>query len=183
MVYPVRPRSRCLVVLLAALFLALVPALAAPVEVADGRGQGRSRCLGSWGRSAADAWGDYEQGRARRRGIVRDNGGTAAAAAASQVVVLNQTEPEPIIASVEGRCEGVRCPLRLLVTSTWSGADGTLWGQSAAFDTGTHDWQQRQVMIVPSKPVRQRVSAACGRAARLVSQTHSRSSAGGRRVC
>ncbi len=35
-------------------------------------------------------------------------------------------------------------------------ADGTpLWGQAAAFSTGTHDWQRREVLIVPEKPVRQ----------------------------
>ncbi|HID24530.1 MAG TPA: hypothetical protein EYP14_19325, partial [Planctomycetaceae bacterium] len=34
--------------------------------------------------------------------------------------------------------------------------DGTpLWGQAAPFDTGTHDWQYREVLIVPEKPVRQ----------------------------
>ncbi|MBV9866180.1 MAG: hypothetical protein JO316_12575 [Abitibacteriaceae bacterium] len=29
-----------------------------------------------------------------------------------------------------------------------------LWGQTADFTTGTHDWQQREVMIVPAKPVK-----------------------------
>ncbi|NOX53099.1 MAG: hypothetical protein GXP27_01400 [Planctomycetes bacterium] len=34
--------------------------------------------------------------------------------------------------------------------------DGTpLWGQAAPFSTGTHDWQYREVTIVPEKPVRQ----------------------------
>lgn len=34
-------------------------------------------------------------------------------------------------------------------------ADGTpLWGQTAAFDPGTHDWQRRVVTVMPSKPVR-----------------------------
>ena len=34
--------------------------------------------------------------------------------------------------------------------------DGShLWGQHAPFDTGTHDWQKRQVVVFPEKPVRQ----------------------------
>ncbi|MBC7808045.1 MAG: hypothetical protein H7145_18095, partial [Akkermansiaceae bacterium] len=33
--------------------------------------------------------------------------------------------------------------------------DGSaLWGQTATFETGTHDWQRGQVTIFPSKPVR-----------------------------
>ena len=33
-------------------------------------------------------------------------------------------------------------------------ADGTpLWGQTAPFATGTHDWQRRQVVVFPEKPV------------------------------
>ncbi|MHC4176936.1 MAG: hypothetical protein ACYSWU_05490, partial [Planctomycetota bacterium] len=30
-----------------------------------------------------------------------------------------------------------------------------LWGQAAPFSTGTHDWQRRQVLVLPEKPVRQ----------------------------
>ncbi len=162
MVYPVRPRSRCLVVLLAALFLALVPALAGAGEVADGAVVKEILRASAAGADLLkpDAWGDYEQGAAREGAvIVCDNGGDSGGRrGASQVVVLNQTEPEPIIASVESRCEGVSgspgADYSLYLDLVH--ADGTpLWGQSAAFDTGTHDWQQRQVMIVPSKPVRQ----------------------------
>jgi hypothetical protein len=33
--------------------------------------------------------------------------------------------------------------------------DGTpLWGQTAPFSVGTHDWQRKQVLIVPSKPLK-----------------------------
>lgn len=162
MVYPVRPRPRCLVVSLAALFLALVPALAGAGEVADGAVVKEILRASAAGADLLkpDAWGDYEQGAAREGAvIVCDNGGDSGGRrGASQVVVLNQTEPEPIIASVESRCEGVSgspgADYSLYLDLVH--ADGTpLWGQSAAFDTGTHDWQQRQVVIVPSKPVRQ----------------------------
>ncbi|MHB9008174.1 MAG: hypothetical protein ACYDC1_14705, partial [Limisphaerales bacterium] len=34
--------------------------------------------------------------------------------------------------------------------------DGTpLWGQTANFSTGTHDWQLREVVIAPTKPIRE----------------------------
>ena len=34
-------------------------------------------------------------------------------------------------------------------------ADGTpLWGQTAPFAIGTHDWQRRQVVVLPEKPVK-----------------------------
>jgi hypothetical protein len=34
-------------------------------------------------------------------------------------------------------------------------ADGTpLWGQTARFRAGTHDWQRRELVILPAKPVR-----------------------------
>ena len=33
--------------------------------------------------------------------------------------------------------------------------DGTpLWGQTANFSTGIHDWQRRQVLVLPDKPVK-----------------------------
>ena len=34
-------------------------------------------------------------------------------------------------------------------------SDGSaLWGQTAPFDTGTHDWRRKQLMLFPSKPIR-----------------------------
>ena len=34
-------------------------------------------------------------------------------------------------------------------------ADGTpLWGQTANFTCGTHDWEQRQFVLLPDKPVK-----------------------------
>src|SRR4029453_16962749 len=34
-------------------------------------------------------------------------------------------------------------------------SDGSpLWGQTAPFRTGSHDWQEREVVIVPKKPVK-----------------------------
>jgi hypothetical protein len=72
-------------------------------------------------------------------------------------VELNQEQPVPILAEAESRAEDVSGTpdpdyslyLDLLYT------DGTpLWGQSAAFSTGSHDWQSRRVVVYPEKPVR-----------------------------
>lgn len=109
---------------------------------------------------AESAWRKYEQGFGLEDGtFVCDNGDAAnVARGASQSIVLNQTRPEPIIASVESRSEGVEgsasgdYSLYLDLVYT----DGTsLWGQTALFDGGTHDWQRREVVILPNKPVRQ----------------------------
>ncbi len=75
-----------------------------------------------------------------------------------QTVVLNQKEPLPIIARAWSKAENVS-----------GGPDGGyslyrdiafqdgshLWGQTFSFDTGTHDWQLGQVIIVPEKPIRE----------------------------
>jgi hypothetical protein len=76
---------------------------------------------------------------------------------ASQVVVLNQTGPVPITASGWSRAEsatGDRDPnysIYLDIAYT----DGTyLYGQSAPFSTGTHDWEFASVTVKPEKPIR-----------------------------
>lgn len=76
---------------------------------------------------------------------------------ASQSITLNQTKPSPIIVrawskalDVSGTTDrdyALYCDLQY--------TDGTpLWGQAAPFDVGTHDWQQREVLVLPAKPVR-----------------------------
>jgi hypothetical protein len=109
-------------------------------------------------RLPAAAW-QPAQKRFQRDGdvFVCDNGADAKAARGMmQTVVLGQTRPEPIIAAAWSRAEGVtgspNSDYSIYLDLTY--ADGThLWGQSSAFDVGTHDWQQRRVRIVPDKPV------------------------------
>jgi hypothetical protein len=77
---------------------------------------------------------------------------------ASQTVVLNQQIAAPIVATAWSRAEGVTgapgSDYSLYLDLVHD--DGTpLWGQAAAFDVGTHDWQRRQVVVLPEKPVRQ----------------------------
>ena len=107
-----------------------------------------------------DGWRDYEQGYEREgEAVVCDNGrDSQGRRGAAQTVVLNQVKPEPIIASVSSRCEGVDgspgAEYSLYLDLVYT--DGTpLWGQTALFDCGTHDWQRREVVIMPAKPVRQ----------------------------
>jgi len=75
----------------------------------------------------------------------------------SQTVTLNQETRTPIIVRAFSRALDVSgsadrsyalyCDLEYM--------DGTpLWGQVTPCNTGTHDWQQVEVLIVPAKPVR-----------------------------
>ena len=73
-------------------------------------------------------------------------------------MVLNQKRPTPIVAKAASRAEDVTgspdSNYSLYLDLTFN--DGThLWGQTSAFDTGTHDWQTREVVVFPEKPVTQ----------------------------
>ncbi len=108
----------------------------------------------------ADAWRGYEQGFDRDgEAFLCDNSSSPQGRrGVAQTVVLNQTKPEPIIASALSRSEevGGSPDSDYSVYLDLSYTDGTqLWGQSALFDGGTHDWQRREVVIMPAKPVRQ----------------------------
>ena len=74
-----------------------------------------------------------------------------------QEVTLNQAEPVAILARCWSRAENVSgAPdsnyslyLDLIYT------DGTpLWGQVMPFNTGTHDWEQATVLVMPAKPIK-----------------------------
>ncbi len=106
-----------------------------------------------------DRWAAYVAGFARDgEAFACDNAASAdRRAGLHQSIDLNQTEPLPIVASAASRAENVggsadgdySLYLDLIFT------DGThLWGQSAAFATGTHDWQTRTVRILPEKPIK-----------------------------
>ena len=106
-----------------------------------------------------DGWHRYEQGFQRQDGaFVCDNGGDAKARrGVSQTVRLDQTKPAPIVAAAQSKAEGVTgspdADYSIYLDLVYT--DGTpLWGQTAAFDTGTHDWQKRRVVVLPEKPVK-----------------------------
>ncbi len=72
-------------------------------------------------------------------------------------VELNQDRPLPIVALAESRAENVSgtpdANYSLYLDLVYN--DGSpLWGQTSAFATGTHEWQERRVVIYPEKPVR-----------------------------
>ena len=107
----------------------------------------------------SEGWRPWSLGCERRDGeFVCDNGGQATAQrGVSQSITLNQQQPEPIVASVWSKAEGVTgsadSDYALYLDLVFE--DGTpLWGQTAAFATGTHDWQRRELIVLPEKPVR-----------------------------
>jgi hypothetical protein len=107
----------------------------------------------------ADAWRPWQAGFERQDDVfLCDNGDDRTAQrGVSQTVVLNQERPEPIVAVAWSRAENVTgtpdSNYALYLDLTYQ--DGTpLWGQVASFATGTHDWQRRQVVVFPERPVR-----------------------------
>ena len=76
---------------------------------------------------------------------------------ASQTIPLNRTNVVPLVLSGWSKAEavsgGTDSDYSLYVDILYQ--DGTpLWGQTAQFSVGTHDWQQRQITIYPEKPVK-----------------------------
>jgi hypothetical protein len=111
------------------------------------------------------AWRNWQTGYQPAPGEGRD--GSAAATCvwqkegeqygASQTVALNQEKPTPIIVRAWSKAREVSgtADREYALYCDLEYTDGTpLWGQVASFDVGTHDWQQREVMILPAKPVR-----------------------------
>jgi hypothetical protein len=76
---------------------------------------------------------------------------------ASQTLTLNRTNIAPFIIQGWSKAENVGGSpdngYSLYVDITY--ADGTpLWGQTADFNCGTHDWEKRQFVLLPDKPVK-----------------------------
>lgn len=97
---------------------------------------------------------------AGRRGstaILCENETEAGASGASQTLVLNRTNAAPLVVRGWSRADGVTGGTdggySLYVDLTYE--DGTpLWGQTADFRCGTHDWERREFVILPEKPVK-----------------------------
>jgi hypothetical protein len=106
-----------------------------------------------------DAWKPWQKGFERRENVfVCDNGADATVQrGVSQTITLNQSRPEPIVATAWSRSEkvggGRNSDYSLYLDLLYS--DGTpLWGRIDPFDVGTHDWEQAKVVVFPDKPVR-----------------------------
>jgi len=104
-------------------------------------------------------WRAWQKGFVRSDALlVCENGSDAVVQrGASQAVELNQTVPRPIVATAWSKAEGVggspNSDYALYLDLVYT--DGTpLWGQTAPFAVGTHDWQRREVLVLPEKPVK-----------------------------
>ncbi|MBL7152098.1 MAG: hypothetical protein ISS79_00150 [Phycisphaerae bacterium] len=106
-----------------------------------------------------DGWRPWQKGFERRGdAFICDNGADASVQrGVSQTVRLNQTKPEPIVASAWSKAEGVgggrNSDYSLYLDLAYM--DGTpLWGQVDTFSVGSGDWEKAQVLVFPQKPVR-----------------------------
>lgn len=106
----------------------------------------------------ADRFRPYEKGFDMRDGVfVCDNGEDAEARrGVAQGVVLNQETPMPVFAEAWSKAENVGASpdsdYSLYLDIQY--ADGTfLWGQNAPFSTGTGEWERRNVVVIPEKPI------------------------------
>jgi hypothetical protein len=106
-----------------------------------------------------DAWNAWEKGFVRDGNmLVCDNGNDSKVQrGAGQTVVLDQKTPAPIAAAAWSRSENVKgevdCDYSLYLDILYM--DGkNLYGQSAPFTNGTHDWERREVIVIPEKPVK-----------------------------
>lgn len=106
-----------------------------------------------------DRWVAWQKGFVRDGdAFLCDNGADKAVQrGASQTIELNQKSPQPIVAAAWSKAEGVSGSpdqdysvyLDLIY------ADGSpLWGQTANFAVGSHDWERREVLVLPEKPVK-----------------------------
>lgn len=120
--------------------------------VSDGRGGG------------VPGWNPFEQGYTIDRSTFRngeqsircDSVHENSVRGAQATVSLQQTRPTPVLVSGWSRADAVGGQrdndYALYVDVRY--VDGThLWGQAAAFRVGTHDWERRQVLILPAKPI------------------------------
>lgn len=74
-----------------------------------------------------------------------------------QTLELNQTSPASVL--VQGWSKAAEVTGRpdihySLYLDVYFSEGDPLYGQHAPFDTGTHDWQRRRVLVVPRKPIR-----------------------------
>jgi dienelactone hydrolase len=106
----------------------------------------------------ADAWRPFGQGFSQQDGLFTCNNGSDAKVqrGVSQTVTLNQTRPEPIVATAWSKAQNVGGSrdrdYALYLDLVYQ--DGSpLWGQADVFNAGSHDWEKAEVTIVPEKPV------------------------------
>ena len=97
------------------------------------------------------------EGRAGSRSLACSAANAEGWQGASQTLTLHRTNASPIVVGGWSRAENVDgasdSDYSLYVDILYQ--DGTpLWGQTGNFSPGTHDWEYREFVIQPAKPVR-----------------------------
>jgi hypothetical protein len=97
------------------------------------------------------------QGRNGSKALLCANPMTKGWYGASQTIELNRSNTLPLVIRGWSKAAGVSgspdTDYSLYVDLIYT--DGKpLWGQTANFRTGTHDWERRELLIVPDKPVK-----------------------------
>ena len=97
------------------------------------------------------------EGRGGSQGVVCTRKEGDAESGISQTLTLSRTNIAPFIIRGWSKAENVSGSpdngYSLYVDIVY--ADGTsLWGQTASFNCGTHDWEKREFVLLPDKPVK-----------------------------
>jgi hypothetical protein len=97
------------------------------------------------------------EGRRGSQALACENAAGDGWVGASQTLQINRADVAPLVIRGWSKAEGVTGSTdggySLYVDIVYS--DGTpLWGQTANFRCGTHDWEQREFVVLPEKPVR-----------------------------
>ncbi len=96
------------------------------------------------------------EGRNGSRALRCENPQESGWAGASQTLSLNRTSALPLVVRGWSKAKdisgGADSGYALYVDIVYT--DGTpLWGQTANFHTGTHDWEKRELTIIPQRPI------------------------------
>ena len=96
-------------------------------------------------------------GRSNSASVLCENPGGKHEFGVGQSITLRQASAAPLVVRGWSRCEGLSgsadSGYALYADLVYD--DGTtLWGQTAPFRCGTHDWESREFVIMPEKPVK-----------------------------
>jgi hypothetical protein len=94
--------------------------------------------------------------RSGKRSILADSGATGTWTGARQSVLLKRPTKEPIAIRGFSKAEGVsggRDSNYAIYVDVCYASGGFLFGQCATFPTGTHDWQESELVLHPAEPV------------------------------
>ena len=98
------------------------------------------------------------QGKGGSQAFYCENGSASDSRGAQYTVALNQSAPKAFVVSAWSKCEGLNGSAddgySLYIDLNYMDG-GHLWGTVAPFSGGTHGWQERQVRILPTKPVKE----------------------------